>query len=217
MSPSYLIVVPGIDVFLIRACLRHISVPGDNLMLIDNTPGRIIPGDTIEAEPGGRVWDFHYHRSPDNRNLGVAASWNIGARMVLDERRDWLIVLSCAFIPLAGMLDLVGRLPVTPEHHATYHTVYSWHCRLLPREQLQDVGLFDESFYPAYYEDADFDYRSRLKGWDAPHFLRVAGLDLGPGHGVQLLNPDHESFPATYVAKWGGMPGAETVTLDPLQ
>lgn len=211
--PSYLIVLPAIDVFLTRACLRHIAVPSDNLLLVDNTAS----GVTVELEPGGRSWDFRYHRSPDNRNLGVAASWNIGARMVLDERRDWLIVLSCAFIPLAGMLDLVGRLPMIPELKATYHTVYSWHCRPIHRTQLEDVGLFDESFYPAYFEDADHDYRSRLKGWDAPHFLRVAGLDLGPGHGIQLLNVDHESFPARYVAKWNGMPGHETATIDPLQ
>lgn len=208
---SYLVVLPAIDVFLTRACLRHISVPGDNLLLIDNTPARIIPGDTTEAEPGGRVWDFHYIRP--ERNAGVAASWNFGVKKVLSDNRDWLIVLSCAFIPFAGLLDLVGRLPEHPEPFRTYHTIYGWHCRPIHRTQLEAVGSFDSDFYPAYLEDADFDYRSRLLGWDSPSFVRVAGLDLGAGHGVQLVSVDEEAMQSRYVAKWNGPPGQERYTV----
>ena len=36
----------------------------------------------------------------------------------------------------------------------------------LHRQTWQTVGRFDEDFYPAYYEESDYCYRARAKGWD---------------------------------------------------
>src|SRR5262249_39472225 len=37
---------------------------------------------------------------------------------------------------------------------------------LVRRDAYEDVGGFDEKFYPAWYEDVDFCERFKTKGWD---------------------------------------------------
>lgn len=93
-------------------------------------------------------------------NLGVAASWNIGARMVLDHQLDWLVVLSAGVMfGWHGGLDFLDALEadnVSPCLEAG--DGLGWHLIGFRRETLQRVGIFDEQFF-AYSEDNEWSIR----------------------------------------------------------
>ena len=43
-------------------------------------------------------------------------------------------------------------------------TEEAWHCIGFTRKTFDKVGMFDEQFYPGYYEDNDYGYRLKI-GW----------------------------------------------------
>lgn len=197
-------VLPVVDQFIARACLRYLAVPGNQLIVVDNT----VEGLGGPTEEAGKAWDFTVVRDGDGKNLGVAASWNFGARRVLEEKLDWLIVMSSAFIPTAGLLDLTHSLPADPDGKV-WITDRNWHVRPIHRLHLESVGLFDEGFYPAYYEDMDYERRLTLAGWNEQVRVPVAGVDLGAGHGTRFVCVDYAQPQEHYVKVWGGLPGRE--------
>jgi len=88
---------------------------------------------------------------------------------------------------------------------------------------VQKVGLFDENFYPAYYEDMDHFRRVKLSGAKAvgvPDFKFVHGE--APYWGSSTLKSDpalEKKFAGFtgnlreyYIRKWGGEPHKEKFT-----
>lgn len=49
-------------------------------------------------------------------------------------------------------------------------------CLAFRREVVQDIGLLDEMFYPAFYEDVDFCWRARRNGWEIWYDPAVVGI-----------------------------------------
>lgn len=49
-------------------------------------------------------------------------------------------------------------------------------CLAFPSEVVADIGLLDEDFYPAFYEDVDFCWRAREAGWRVKYEPRAAAL-----------------------------------------
>lgn len=152
-------------------------------------------------------------------NLGVAASWNLMLREAA-ERHATLIVANddVTFTPsaigrLADRVDqnAQGTRFLVSGPRAQVFSFWAVNARLAVRE----VGYFDEQFYPAYYEDNDYEHRMRLAGWSIDH---VPPADLGFAHtGGQTtkdLDPArqawlrgcHERSGRLYRAKWGGGP-----------
>jgi len=90
-------------------------------------------------------------------------------------------------------------------------------CFLLTQETYRHIGAFDENFYPAYFEDCDYSYRTILSG------LRVYGLQSAGFyhfHGQtnkSAYNNDSvivdmktmEKNKNYYISKWGGNYGKE--------
>lgn len=194
---SALIVVPVIDVFVARACLRHLRPSQRDVLVVNNT------GDSAFGEELlSQGWVI-----VGRRNIGVAAAWNLGRRQVLTAELDYLIITSSAMIYLQGMVDLIEKLPTDPAFPTT--TGFGWHCKPIPRQQLLDVGEFDEQFFPAYYEDADFERRSMLAGWNGGIPFPVSAIDLGSGHGAMRVSINYEELARKWEQKWGGPHGAE--------
>lgn len=81
-----------------------------------------------------------------------------------------------------------------------------------------EVGRFDERFNPAHFEDNDMHRRIQLAGFEgaayAPywHFLRST-IRTDPERRAVVQNGAFEQVKQYYLAKWGGLPGAETYTL----
>jgi N-acetylglucosaminyl-diphospho-decaprenol L-rhamnosyltransferase len=79
---------------------------------------------------------------------------------------------------------------------------------MIRREAYDDAGRFDEQFYPAWYEDVDFCWKLKRRGWQA-YFAPQAEFLHDGGYSATALGT--EAFPYTYyrnqaryVEKWFG-------------
>jgi glycosyltransferase involved in cell wall biosynthesis len=188
----------------IDSLLRNNSAAGlsrDEILIVDNS-----------RKGWGSQYGLRAYRDPDDHNLGVARSWNVGAREVLDRDLDYLVIMSTAmrFGPelhttwKRQMEEFWGAKVIEADGH-------SWHLIALHRTCFEKVGFFDENFYPAYFEQTDWCYRLRMAGWEHG-FIRVWVNALSQGHALHnhLVSCPAEPLLDYYAQKWGGKKGEET-------
>lgn len=184
---TYQIVLPSIYAPFTRACLGTLHPElKDNILVIDNTVN----------------------------NIGVAASWNKGIERMKERNTDWIIFLSATMrFGQPGGIDLIEQLKTTELMVAEPEMGHQWHLMSIRREVIERVGLFDENFYPAYYEDSDYGQRIRYAfdhtfKW-AKIFIDVSSMGNAHGitHGKVRMSPDKNIN--YYIKKWGGLPGQQ--------
>jgi GT2 family glycosyltransferase len=133
---------------LLYDLLASIDVHVGTLLIIDN--GRQELGQLwLPLVDDLRVADL-------GSNLGVAASWNLGIKTGVQD--DWLMVLS------DDVRMPPGALAQFAEQSAADRIVLSatwphWCAFTIGIDVVRTVGLFDENFYPAYFEDNDYQRR----------------------------------------------------------
>jgi GT2 family glycosyltransferase len=145
------------------------------------------------------------------RNLGVAASWNLILRTgFASGRQSVLIGSNDTFLRLGSLAAALAGDPEVGIRH-----LCAWNFFLIRRFVLEEVGWFDENFYPAYKEDQDYSYRCALAG------VRRANVDGAGGEhvGSATINSDqryrgrngytHDWNGRYYAEKWGGDAGQE--------
>lgn len=187
---THLTLLPSIDQRMTDACLETWKVPGP-LIVVDNT----------------------------EVNKGVPASWNIGARAVLEQGLDWLIVLSAGvrFGKVWYGGDLIHALDADKTALAIEaDDGLGWHCIAFSNYLLTEVGLFDERFFPAYYEDNDFAYRTFCRfrldeqgPWWPKVKVDVRLAEVAHGLKRAKVQVDMVGNLAKYEEKHGGPPGKE--------
>ena len=116
-------------------------------------------------------------------NRGLSRSWNEGLHLAKEAGCDAAILLNddlffyeggyAAFVHTIDVLKSVSRniSYVTPLGLETGNSAHAGQvlpqqfacCAIMP-ETLELIGYFDETFTPAYYEDVDYDRRTRLAG-----------------------------------------------------
>jgi len=96
----------------------------------------------------------------------------------------------------------------------TEHPDFS--CFMIRPDIVSTVGLFDENFAPAYYEDNDYHYRIALAGKKALNIASAPYYHYGSATQNSLvevidifpaISGDNEGY---YISKWGGSPGKES-------
>jgi GT2 family glycosyltransferase len=180
------------------------SVAPDQVLVVDNSAGRC-------PQHAGVRYLVPTH------NLGVAASWN---RIADVAGGDWLILSNddVVFAP-----DTIERLLTVAEDtpRAGIVSVFEGQrfCVFLLRwAAFLDVGRFEESFYPAYFEDNDYAYRLTLRGWEQP--VAYSNVQHVGSATFRAFNPmeqrrHHKQFALNqerYIQRWGGKPGEEVFT-----
>jgi len=193
--------------------------------------GDVVPDRILVVDNGGNWEPSATSREPvpleiirPGRNLGVAASWNLLHRITA---ADELILLNDDVLVAPETLQRMVSCPQpfvavsdTPGFAARRHDpgvlVSDWACFLQRAEVWRDVGEYDEQFWPAYYEDADYDYRMRLAG-QAVTRLPCEGLSHHVSSSLRRISPEQRTeFERAfrlnaiyYQRKWGGPPGTE--------
>jgi hypothetical protein len=183
-----------------------------DLLIVDNSPGGPL---RLSGFPGILHWS--------GANIGVAASWNVGARRVIEEGRDWLVLCSTsARFGRYGGLDFIGALdawldaPEIPVGLCCWEM--GWHFIAIHRSTLDAAGLFDENFYPGYFEETDYLYRLGLEGLDSPRengrpwpFVRCEAEYGAQASSLTsgLVEVQFGALSGYYRLKWGGDPGEE--------
>lgn len=144
-------------------------------------------------------------------NIGVPASWNVGVRYVLDNNIDYLVIVSAAMRFQNGLRDLAAKIESEQDAWGI-DTQHGWHCIALSRKVFAAVGLFDETFFPAYYEDTDFIRRMELAGIHSPvaaYPSKLLKIDIDAtcvevAHAYKSgVHVDFLANRAYFIKKWG--------------
>ena len=182
--------VPVLHPYRVAEMLATVDVPCGRRIVVDN---------------GGQVGELsgvHVIRLP--WNLGVGAAWNLAMKATPDAEWWALVNDDVAFAPgdlarLCAAMDTAEPRLVTLDGFSAFG---------INRAALDAVGWFDENFHPAYCEDADYEYRCRLRGvpiMPIPANLahRRSSTISDPAYGRQ----NDRTYPrnvAYYARKWGG-------------
>ena len=158
------LIVPVLNRYdLLQRMLDSVDVPVDHLLIIDNGAGADLGFSdkfakvTVLAMPA---------------NQGVAGSWNLGIKCFPYAQRWFIVSNDVVFEPGAlEMLAQARRDEITLTGDSPH-----WQAFALGDEAVNDIGLFDESLFPAYFEDNDYMRRADFVG------VNIRRLDLKLRH-----------------------------------
>lgn len=172
---------------LLHRMLASIDYPVRDLVIIDN--GRCIDvwPDVPQAE---RV---HVLSMPTN--LGVPASWNLGVKAT--PFAPWWLIVNFDVVLPPGALEQFAAIE-------TGGVVLSggsppWCCWAWHDEAVQRVGLMDESYHPAYFEDLDYARRCHAAGIP----VIESGIAVHHDNSSTLRNGYEEHNGRTFAANQG--------------
>ena len=161
------LIVPVLNRYdLLERMLDSVDVPVQHLLVIDN--GASVTAESLELKLSDKFTKVTHLRMP--ANLGVAGSWNLGIKSFPYAQR-WFIV-SNDVVFRSGALEKLAtarRDEVTLTSDAPH-----WQAFALGDEAVNDIGLFDESLFPAYFEDNDYMRRAEFVGVN----IRKLDIDL---------------------------------------
>jgi len=195
---------------------------GDRIFVIDNgsTDG------TLEWLEEQRKKGTDIAVTSFGENRGVAVAWNRGLNEAFDDGHIRALVMNNDVVLAADTVEALERgynkhLGIVSTHSVaalnalylverrpTYELPVDYSCFMLSRAVFAKVGPFDEEFYPAYFEDQDFDCRAEQLGvprgclGDAV-VCHYASQTLQSG---QLPNhtEDFERNRKRFMDRWGG-------------
>ena len=211
---NHVIVIPAINAGNLAGCLDSMDpTVRARVLVVDNTPDRT-------CSPAGQPV------AAAGKNLGVAASWNLGCRDAFGGGADFVTVCSSSmrFDPDGGVA-LTATADFCTAHRQWlwgFESLNGWHLFTVGRLTWERIGEFDERFWPAYFEDNDYIWRMRCAGIlppAGPHtpdrkIPWVPWLNyrcVGDAQAVKsgAVTIDLAALEAVYVEKWGGPPGHE--------
>jgi hypothetical protein len=185
---DYLICIPVYKVSeRTHKCME--SIKDKNVLLIDNSG-------TKECE----VFEqYGFQIEYQTENIGIPRSWNIG----LKKGHDWTFIVSSSMLfnkPFSHIIDMLGDYK-----GLMFRTTHAWHCNGINKKLVDQVGYFDENFYPGYFEDCDWDHRCgilRINEYGNIPIDAICQIDGGASKDGLKLNIDgvHDYFKE----KWGG-------------
>jgi len=152
------------------------------------------------------------------RNLGVAASWNLGISVGFKLPQVTHILAINDDIELGENQLLVIRqfIEDTPDYWF-YVGQYYWSVWVISRNgaktmEYRPAEFFDSRFYPAYTEDNDFHHRLNLINaskylGNIQELLPKIMRNSMTAQKMPYIN--HERSERFYCRKWGGKPGKE--------
>lgn len=163
-------------------------------------------------------------------NKGLMWAQNIGVQKVINEKLDWLIIISAAirfgqpdggmdFVKIledhmdfqvihAASPNVVGGLQHKPEGADQVNKIKGWHLTAFSRECLEEVGGFDLNFTPYSLDDICLSiriqkaFKGRMKWNTFPCNVDDTGL---MAHGINLggVRAPYEPKAAYFAAKYG--------------
>lgn len=186
---------------LLVAMLQSIRHPVQDIVIVDNAPD-----DSCPVVDDSLTIKMH-------RNAGVSAAWNLIIKT--RPRAPWWLI--CNSDITFGPDDLATLEAKMDEGHPLV-LLESMASFGISRECVKRVGWFDEAtFIPAYCEDNDYIYRTRLMGIE-PIFLPSGKTHFGSATlkssewARENNDRTYKKNVAAYKAKWGGMMHQEVFT-----
>jgi len=136
---------------LLEKSIESIDFPIKEILILDN-------GDGIDRELSSSfVQKIRVLRLPSN--LGLSASWNLGFKLYPHEK--FWIISSADTVFNSGNLEKLYSM--SSEEKFILSSV-GYGLFSIGEDFIRTVGLFDEYFYPIYFEDNDYEDRIKLAG-----------------------------------------------------
>jgi GT2 family glycosyltransferase len=161
------LIVPVLNRYdLLQRMLSSIDYPVRHLLIIDNGDG---PNEQLQIPD--RVKEITY--SPMPNNLGVPGSWNLGIKCFPHNNRWFFSSADMVYEP--GALEMLGQ--AMPTDLTLVAARPHWQTFVVGEQVVDKIGLFDEAFYPIYFEDNDYERRARHAGINVVHMEAPCGHD----------------------------------------
>lgn len=206
------LIIPSLNrADLLQGALQALNAQSnefDKLIIIDN------------GNQGLEISGSHIECIVPEKNLGVAASWNLGVRSLFENPAVTHVMACNDDIELGKdqLLKIREKLSLHPDHWF-FVGPFQWSVWVMSRQAIDVMAYeegkwFDEGFFPAYFEDNDFHYRfdslcpGRYMGDVAELEPEVKRISMTIKKDPRL----NDGFARTrkyYINKWGGPPGNE--------
>ena len=145
------VIIPVLNRFdLLEECISSIDCEVEHLLIIDNSGKYSIPSGLYS----GKVTVLNMPS-----NMGVAGSWNLGIKSF--PFAPYWIIASNDIRYASGQLQ---KLADYSSPDVVVKTSQAWSSFSIGSNVIKKVGLFDENYHPAYYEDNDYETRMRRLG-----------------------------------------------------
>jgi len=199
----------------LRKQFDSIDYPVNRYFIIDNSEGKFPEVRRIIRSMQGTKTDIVKEIVVINNHKNVGFSGSVNQIVKQNTDKPYWIILSCDWHPAPGELfKLAQHLEQPFKAMLCDPTQNGYSAMVFNPELIRAVGMMDENFFPAYYEDDDHRYRMSLVGLEWEMF------PLAFDHKVSsTLHSRNEfkkrnsvTFPNNlkyYMKKWGGAPGAE--------
>jgi GT2 family glycosyltransferase len=173
--------------------------PQTEIHIIDN-------GDQgIENKYGDKVKIYN----KKEENLSVAGSWNRLCQNIFANSEYALILNDDIYL---GRKQYEIEILLNQHRHDFYLSMCEWSVFIIPRKTYIKIGMFDEEFSPAYYEDNDYEYRMKLAGirpFKIPFLNPVVYKNSQTMEKNPALLNYSKMNKSRYESKWGGLPNQE--------
>ena len=171
---------------ILYAMLESIDYPVAKLIIIDN-------GDCLNTSTG---WPVEHVQSTKvikmPANLGVAGSWNLGIKAA--PFAPWWLIVNFDVTWPPGSLRMFAEQGSADEILLS-ECLQPWSAFAIGENVVRRVGLFDEGFHPAYFEDNDYARRC------ADEIIRPAPIPVRHENSSTLAAADYgEKNNRTYLA-----------------
>jgi GT2 family glycosyltransferase len=180
------LIIPVLNRYdLLDENLNTIDYPIEEILIINNGKEDYVPKRT----------DLNVRVLNLPSNLGMSGSWNLGIKLY--PFKEYWMYSSADTHWIPGSLEQLhnasgkGKLVMTTE---------GWSAFTIGEDVVRNVGLFDEYYYPIYFEDNDYYermMRSSIKDGYVNGSIEV-NAPMGPSQTINsdpaLLKRNHETF-----------------------
>jgi glycosyltransferase involved in cell wall biosynthesis len=174
------LIVPILNRYdLLENLLGSINHPIENILVINNGPKYRLP-----MLLKRKLRNSKYFQLDLPANFGMSASWNLGIKC-FPHHPYWLFASAdtewnAESLPQIARQSSTDKVLLTNDH---------WGCFTLGDKIVEKVGLFDEFFYPIYWEDKD--YHERVMSICGPSGLAIHDeIQAKPKNTSQTVNSD---------------------------
>ena len=166
--------------------LKTIDYPIGEVLIINNNPN------TNYIPP---ITDLNVRVLNLPSNLGMSGSWNLGIKLYPHVNYWMFSSADTHWVP--GSLEKLHNISGS---NNLVMTSESWSAYTIGDNVVRTVGLFDEYFYPIYFEDNDY-YERYMRSPLKEHYIS-SGISVNAPHGAsqtiksdeKLMNRNHETF-----------------------
>jgi GT2 family glycosyltransferase len=151
---------------LANRLLASIDYPVENLVIVDNSGLK-----TWEPKQPEQVKNLWLIRVPFG--LGLVGAWNLIIKST-PYAPYWVLVNDDAWFE-TGALEIISR-DVDPEAMNFVDIIPEWSCVVFGERAIAKAGLYDERFYPLYFDDNDLQRRMENAG------VKVHKIQAGVNH-----------------------------------